>query len=189
MALNAKQRLFVKEYIKSGNATQAAKVAGYSPKSAKTVGPRMLENVGVKAAIARSLDKATEKAELNAAAVLANIRKLAEVNLTKAFAEDGTMLPLHEMPEDVQFALVSIESDDLIVGSYTKKKKIGKTRKLKIADKVRALEMLAKHFKLLTDVQEVTGKDGGPQVILTMAANDSEAVLDTGKDEDGCGAN
>lgn len=43
-------------------------------------------------------------------------------------------------------------------------------------NKLRALELLAKHFKLLTDVQELGGKDGGPLVVLTMPANGSEAA-------------
>lgn len=40
---------------------------------------------------------------------------------------------------------------------------------------IRATEILAKHFKLLTDVHELSGKDGQPLVVLTMPANGSEA--------------
>ncbi|NTW50647.1 MAG: hypothetical protein HGB19_13145, partial [Chlorobiales bacterium] len=42
------------------------------------------------------------------------------------------------------------------------------------ANKLKALEHLGKHFKLFTDVQEITGKDGGPQVIVTLPANGTE---------------
>lgn len=45
---------------------------------------------------------------------------------------------------------------------------------IKASDILKACEMLGKHFKLFTDVQEITGKDGGPQVVLTMPANGSE---------------
>lgn len=175
MTLNPKHQLFVNEYLKSKNATQAAKKAGYSKKTADVQGSRLLRNVRIKAAVTKALNKATEKAELSAADVLADIRKLAKANIADAFAEDGSLLPIHEIPEHLQFALSSVETDEIVVGKYNKKRVIGKTRKFKLSDKVRALEMLAKHFKLLTDVQEVTGKDGGPQVILTMPANGSEA--------------
>ena len=37
--LNLKQRCFAVEYLKSGNATDAAKRAGYSPKTAYSQGP------------------------------------------------------------------------------------------------------------------------------------------------------
>lgn len=46
---------------------------------------------------------------------------------------------------------------------------------IKSSNILKALELLGKHRKLFTDVQEITGKDGGPQVILTMPSNGSEA--------------
>lgn len=52
MALNPKQQRFVDEYLKDPVATQAAIRAGYSAKSAHSCGPRLLENAGVKEAIA-----------------------------------------------------------------------------------------------------------------------------------------
>ena len=48
-----KQARFCEEYMVDLNATQAAIRAGYSPASAKTVGPRLLENVGVQKLIAQ----------------------------------------------------------------------------------------------------------------------------------------
>lgn len=47
--LNARQRRFVEAY--TGNATEAAKVAGYSPKTAYSNGARLLKNDDVAAAI------------------------------------------------------------------------------------------------------------------------------------------
>ena len=45
MALNEKQKWFYKEYLVDSNATQAAKRAGYSPKTAYSQGQRLLKNV------------------------------------------------------------------------------------------------------------------------------------------------
>lgn len=176
MALSAKQRKFVNEYLKSRNAAKAARAAGYSAKAAETNGPRLLRNAQVKAAVEASLDRATEKAELTAAEVLAEIRKLAFVDGTTAFKSDGSMLPFHEMPEDVRKSIVGSETVELFAGRGATRRQIGHVRKIKHADKVRALELLAKHFKLLTEVHEHSGKDGGPLVVLTMPANGSEAV-------------
>lgn len=57
-------------------------------------------------------------------------------------------------------------------------KKIAFTEMVKIRapDKVRALELLSKHFGLLTEKIEVTGKDGGPQHVVVLPANGSEAI-------------
>ena len=45
MALNDKQKLFYKEYLVDSNATQAAKRAGYSEKTAYSQGQRLLKHV------------------------------------------------------------------------------------------------------------------------------------------------
>ena len=45
---------------------------------------------------------------------------------------------------------------------------IGYTKKVKFWDKNRALENLAKHFKLLTDKIEFPDKDGNPQSINSL---------------------
>lgn len=45
--LRPQHMIFVAEYIKSGNATQAAIAAGYSEKTAYSAGPRLLKNVEI----------------------------------------------------------------------------------------------------------------------------------------------
>lgn len=51
--LNRRQQLFAEAYIECGNATEAAKRAGYSEKNADVTGPRLLRNVGISEYIAR----------------------------------------------------------------------------------------------------------------------------------------
>lgn len=51
-----KQRLFADLYLQHGNATLAAKLAGYSEKSARSTGHRMLKNDDVRAFIAHRLE-------------------------------------------------------------------------------------------------------------------------------------
>ena len=66
--LTAQQRRFVAEYLKDGNATQAAIRAGYSKKSAEQIGYQLLQKTSVaqaivqqqKASIARTLGSADE---------------------------------------------------------------------------------------------------------------------------------
>ncbi|WP_138752772.1 terminase small subunit [Paenibacillus sinopodophylli] len=45
--LSPKQMIFVTEYLKSSNMTQAAIAAGYSEKTAYSQGSRLLKNVGI----------------------------------------------------------------------------------------------------------------------------------------------
>lgn len=45
--MNQRQRKFCEEYLKSGNATEAVKTAGYSARTAYSIGQRLLKNVEV----------------------------------------------------------------------------------------------------------------------------------------------
>ena len=45
--MNHRQKAFCEAYVRSGNATEAAKSAGYSPKTAYSHGQRLLKNVEV----------------------------------------------------------------------------------------------------------------------------------------------
>ena len=55
--MTARQRKFCDEYLISGNATDAAIKAGYSPKTAKSIGQRLLTFVDLKQYIEAELDK------------------------------------------------------------------------------------------------------------------------------------
>ena len=174
MALNAKQRIFIKEYLKDKNATKAAQRAGYSKKTAGKIGSENLSKPEIKKEIEKGLQRVADKAELKASDVLAEIRKLAFMNVSKAYDDKGNLKHPMDLPEDLQCSLQSLEVYDEFAGKGKDREKIGETKKVKFNDKVRALEMLAKHFKLLTDVSEVSGKDGAPLVVLTMPSNGSE---------------
>ena len=51
--MTRRQELFIQEYIKTGNATHSAIKAGYSKKTAYSIGQRLLKNVDIKEAIDR----------------------------------------------------------------------------------------------------------------------------------------
>lgn len=68
MALQARQKLFVEEYLKDLNATRAAERAGY--KHPLQQGPRLLGNVGVAQAIQAAQAERARKAKIDATWVL-----------------------------------------------------------------------------------------------------------------------
>lgn len=68
--MNAKQRKFADEYLIDCNATQAAIRAGYSPKTAKQIGQRMLTNVDLKAYIDEQLERIHNEKTADAQEVL-----------------------------------------------------------------------------------------------------------------------
>lgn len=150
MALPPKQKLFVQEYLKDKNITRAAKAAGFSKKSAHSQGSRLLKNVKVAQAVEAGLEKQLIKAELTGDMIIAELRKLAFVDISKAYKTNGKLLHPHDMPEDVRLSLSSVETDEILMAQM----KIGETKKIKLYDKVKSLELLGKHFKVFTEVVE-----------------------------------
>lgn len=57
MALTAKQEVFVNEYLQDFNATQAAIRAGYSERTARSQGHRLLTNADISAEVKRRVDE------------------------------------------------------------------------------------------------------------------------------------
>ena len=68
--MNARQKRFCDEYLIDCNATQAAIRAGYSPKTAKVTGAKMLTNANLKAYIDEQLERIHNKKTADAQEVL-----------------------------------------------------------------------------------------------------------------------
>ncbi|MCF6688998.1 terminase small subunit [Raoultella terrigena] len=75
--LTAQQRLFVAEYLKDGNATQAAIRAGYSKKTAEQIGYQLLQKTSVAQAIAQQQKASIVRTLGSADEVLEQMWKLA----------------------------------------------------------------------------------------------------------------
>lgn len=74
--LTPKQERFVQEYLIDLNATQAATRAGYSAKTAYSIGQRLLKDVEVAKAVARGQEKVAAKIGLTLDAHLEELAKL-----------------------------------------------------------------------------------------------------------------
>lgn len=72
--LTPKQALFVDEYLRDMNATQAAIRAGYSAKTAESAGPRLLGNVRVQQAISAARERLAKKFEITRERVMLSTR-------------------------------------------------------------------------------------------------------------------
>ena len=75
--LTAQQRIFVAEYLKDRNATQAAIRAGYSAKTAEQIGYQLLQKTSVAAAIEKQQKASLMRTLASADEVLAQMWQLA----------------------------------------------------------------------------------------------------------------
>ncbi len=75
--MNYRRTSFIREYISSGNATEAAIKVGYSKKTAYSQGQRLLKNVEIMSEIKENQDRLQVEVEVKLKEVLLQIKKLA----------------------------------------------------------------------------------------------------------------
>jgi phage terminase small subunit len=152
--LTLKQERFVAEYLVDLNATQAAIRAGYSAKTADTQSSQLLVKTQVADAIARKKSAQLQKCDLTAVRVLEEIRRLAFADLRGLFDEQGNLRPIHSLSDEQAASIASLEviKRNVTAGDGT----VDTIHKLKVWDKTKALEMLAKHFALLVERIDVS---------------------------------
>ena len=169
--LTPKQELFCREYLVDLNATQAAIRAGYSKKTAKSQGQRLLTNVDVQTFIQMLMDARAQRTEITADRVIEQLGRVAFGDLRSVF--DGTRLMVPEEWSDDAAALIAgLEVNTLEKGEG----EVEYVAKIRSADRLKALELLGKHFKLFTEKVEATGKDGAPLVpVLNVTIGRAES--------------
>lgn len=147
--LTDKQQCFVDEYLIDLNATQAAIRAGYSAKTADQQGSRMLANVKVKQAVAEKQAQRSKRTGVNQDRVVLELAKVAFAKMTDIVDSKGRIKE-DASPDDLA-CIESIkykESDNEYGGSVE--------REVKIASKLKALELLGKHLGMWSDKFNVT---------------------------------
>ena len=150
--LNKKQLLFCKEYIVDLNATQAAIRAGYSKKTAQQIGSRLLLNVVIQERIQGLFDKRSEKTEITAERVLKELAAISFIDFKDMFDENGTMLEIHEMPENIRRSIGGI----IVTSTSGKEAQEFITKNIKIIDKRGTLELIGRHLAMFTDKIKVS---------------------------------
>ena len=146
--MTKKQKRFVEEYLIDLNATQAAIRAGYSPDTAKSIGSENLTKPDLQARIAKAMAERSKRTGVNADRVVMELAKIAFVNAGDVIdAETATLKPdaAKEDTAAIQSVKVKTFGED------------GMEREIKMADKLKALELLGKHLGMFKDKVELSG--------------------------------
>jgi len=148
--LTDKQQRFVEEYLLDLNATKAAIRAGYSKKSARQQGAENLSKPVIQAAIQQAMDERSLRTEIKADQVIEELARIGFSDITHYIktGPKGKLIfrNLNELPGELMRCVAELSETQ---------NKYGDARRIKMYDKLRALEMLAKHLKLLGGDEEV----------------------------------
>ena len=161
--LSDRQQRFVIEYLVDLNAKQAAIRAGYSEKTAAQIASRLLTKVNVQDAIQAARKRRENRIEISADRVLLEIARIAFFDPRKLFDRSGNPVPITELDDDTAAAIAGLDVDTKADGEPDM---LTITKKLRLADKQKALDMLGRHLGLFDQRRYDAGGDGGGIVIL-----------------------
>jgi phage terminase small subunit len=177
---DARQEIFIREYLKDLNATRAAIAAGYSEKGARVQGVRLLTNANVKARIEELLAKKTDKLDITVEKVLGELSKLAFANMadyTKAQPDGSAYVDLSNLTREQWAAVQEIQTEEYVEGKGDDARNVRKVR-FKLTDKKGSLELLGKYLKLF-------GGDAAPEHEFPVVFNLGNLVIRGGQDAQG----
>lgn len=146
--INARQRAFVAEYLKVRNATEAYMRAYEAIRAnADTSGARLLADTRIRSEIDRAdaevLAAVQADTGITLERTLREIAKNAFHDPRKFFNEDGTLKAITTLDDDTASALAGFEANEIKADEGVV---IGHTKKVKLADRGKYLDMLMKHL-------------------------------------------
>lgn len=162
MALTAKQRRFVAEYLLDLNATQAAIRAGYSKNRASEIGYQLLQKPDITSAIQAAMKERAERARSDADYVVRRLEEIDQMDLLDIVNDDLTLRPLSQWPKAWRQYLSGFDLAEMFEGKGDSRAAVGILKKIKWPDKVKSLELLGRHHGVFTDKFEHSGPGGGP---------------------------
>lgn len=164
--LTAKQAAFVREYLIDLNATQAAIRAGYSPKTARSIGNQLLTKLDIQEAIQAAMKERAKRTEITQDRVLLELSRIAFSDPRALFNCDGTLKPIHKLDDEAAAALAGLEVLEAPEGAASLKK-------IKRWDKLKALDLLCEHLGIKKGLLNTRDRD--PIDDIFNALDDVEA--------------
>jgi phage terminase small subunit len=181
--LSPRQLKFCQEYLKSGNATDAARLAGYAEKTVNVQGPRLLVNVSVQKFLEAERKKLSQKHSIELSDLVTELQSIVFGSVGEVLDwddQDVRIIPKKDLkPHQIKFIdNISFERRLESTGRYDENGNEEKTPvvKLKVGslgrEKTKAIELL---YKMLGfDKQATTGANALETAMQTAIAKFKE---------------
>jgi phage terminase small subunit len=169
-----RRRKFIAALIANGgDRTKAAIAAGYSPRSADTIGARLAKHPDVLAALQAEQDRLAAKLELKAEDVLSEIAAIVHFDVRKLFDADGSLKRARDLDDNTARAISSIK---------VRQNERGETiTEIKAADKNTAIGNAMRHLGLFERDHEQAADAASALIAHVQAHNQALQVAATCK--------
>ena len=140
-----KQKRFCEEYLVDLNATQAAIRAGYSAKTAYSIGNELLNKPEIRARVDQMLADRSIRTGVNADRVVRELAKIAFMKGTDVIdTETGNVRD--DATDDDRACIAAVKVKQMQGDGMSSIE-----REIRLCDKVKALELLGKHLGIFED--------------------------------------
>lgn len=144
--LTDKQLFFCQEYVKDFNATQAAIRAGYSEKTAYSIGGENLRKPEIQEYISQLQKEIQERNKITIDECVSIFANIARFDIADLYNEDGGLKSIHEIPPKARTAIMGIESEQLFEYVEGEKLPAGVLKKIRTISKEGVIDKLLKHL-------------------------------------------
>ncbi len=160
--MNERQGRFVLEYLVDLNATQAAERAGYSKKTAHSIGHRLLSNVEIAAAIAKAQGERAHRTQVTVDRVLEELAVLSFSNIWDYQIDDSghVVLAADAAPEAIR-AVSSIKRRRRVIPRKDDEDIVEIETEIRLWDKPATLRLTGQHLGMYVEKREHKLTGGG----------------------------
>ena len=93
-------------------------------------------------------ERLLEKSRLTSELVLRQLERIVFADVRKLYDEKGRLRPIHTLDDETAAALASIDVDEITIGKGPRCKAIGTASKVRLHDKLVAIDRAMKHLGL-----------------------------------------
>lgn len=150
---NPRHEIFAQHYALNGHVRLAGQEVGVRTSAEASA---MLRRTGVQDRVNEIIDQRFHKANITADRVVKELARIAFADIRDLYDDDGKLLPVHLLPDDIAAVVSQIKVE--IDGSGGKdggeQRNFTISKQIKLAGKMEALGLLARHFKIVGDVDD-----------------------------------
>lgn len=140
--LTDKQEAFCRYYVLDWNATEAARKAGYSKKTAYSIGQENLKKPEIQDRIKELKEEIEELTGVSKIRIVNELAKVGFANISDFVHEDFSLKDLSEVPEYVKSAVSEIQTEERVTKGRSGDEIVHKKVKLKLHNKISAFTEL-----------------------------------------------